>query len=177
MVLNDYKILHSRKNFNNDIKRGEEGEIVFYEYFLQNGEKLIDTRKIEYFMEKDIDFILDDIFSNQTFEIKTDYLAHRTGNIPWEKYSYYSDSFKTTGCFEKTEATYLVFYIYHLKKLIFYRTKELREYVRKNEYKFPLKNIGDNAKGYLLRIEDTPIMQEVYLKDTLNLTKKSFDIK
>ena len=99
--------------FKEDIERGKIGEDIIYNYLinLSNVNNVIDVRDDKKYRDIDMDFIV--IFSNGeklNIEIKTDYEAHKTGNLPYEYRSNIKNN--TIGCLEKTKADYVFWYIY-----------------------------------------------------------------
>lgn len=109
---------------------------------------VFDVRKDKNYQAMDIDFLVEKT-DRQIFplEVKTDMQAHTTGNIVYER-----STSGHIGCFEKTQAHYIAYYIPGSQEVHMIRVKKLREYVDKT----PLNEVrmGDNATGYLLSIED-----------------------
>lgn len=141
-------------NFVRDLKFAESGENIVYNY-LKNLDctlDVLDVRYLKYFQDADIDFIhvLNNCLQPYFIEVKTDRMAHRTGNLPYEVISNYK--INSMGCFEKTLATHIFFYLSVTKQLYVLDTVKLKEYVKDNEPKLKLINMGDNARGYLLKI-------------------------
>ena len=141
-------------NFVRDLKFAESGENIVYNY-LKNLDctlDVLDVRYLKYFQDADIDFIhvLNNCLQPYFIEVKTDRMAHRTGNLPYEVISNYK--INSIGCFEKTLATHIFFYLSVTKQLYVLDTVKLKEYVKDNEPKLKLINMGDNARGYLLKI-------------------------
>lgn len=113
---------------------------------------VIDVRDYEYFRDIDVDFL--QILDNGEplkIEVKTDMQAHKTGNIAYEYIS--SANLNSTGCFEKTKADYIFYYLFHTGQLYLIRTDSLRSYVDDNKEDLRLIRMGDDARGYLLPIE------------------------
>ena len=141
-------------NFIRDLKFAESGENVVYNYLkkLNCTLDVLDVRYLKYFQDADIDFIhvMNNCLQPNFIEVKTDRMAHRTGNLPYEVISNYKCN--SVGCFEKTLATHIFFYLSQTKQLYVLDVFKLKEYVKNNESKLKLINMGDNAKGYLLKI-------------------------
>jgi hypothetical protein len=154
--------------FKEDIERGEIGENIIYNYFinLSNVNNVIDVRDDEKYRDMDIDFIV--IFSNGeklNIEIKTDYEAHKTGNLPYEYRSNIKNN--TIGCLEKTKADYVFWYIYENQKIYKMDIKSVKKFIHSYKNKYSQIDMGDNAKGYLLPIEwlkDEDMIEEILCK-------------
>lgn len=137
-----------------DIDRGRTGEVDIINHLKNNGcYGIIDLSDNKEYQSYDIDLVYFNKYGKLiSAEIKTDYLAHKTGNIIYEKYS--SKSIMSDGCFEKTKAMYIFYYIYHTNQLYIFNTISLRNYVNNHYKNSQLINCGDNALGYLIRIND-----------------------
>lgn len=157
-------------NFYKDLKTGEIGESVVLETLIKiNGvEDILDVRDIKEWQQMDVDFL---VFTNNNIlipiEVKTDNLAHSTGNIAYEVLS--NKHYNTKGCFEKTRAKYIYYYLTNTEKLYQIDVKRLRSHVKAN-YKGKKKMIamGDNAEGYLIKINElikNGVMKEVLIND------------
>ena len=98
-------------NFVKDLKVGEIGEKVVREYLERLGYKVENVTNIKEYQNKDIDFIVkkEGFKTELPIEIKTDTLAHKTGNLAYEFYS--NKYIKSKGCFEKTQAKYIFYYL------------------------------------------------------------------
>ncbi len=150
-------------NFKIDLEVGKIGEEKSLT-FLKNNDKVYevkDVRDDKFWQTHDVDFIvtmnLGDIIK---IEVKTDTLAHLTGNIAYEhtsnKYS------RSIGCFRKTKADVIFYYLSKIDKLYQIDTYSLREYV--DNHNFNDINMGDMALGYLIKIdllEKNEIMKEI----------------
>ena len=149
-----------------DLKTGEIGESVVMK-FLQNEsnvEDVIDVRNDKVFQKYDVDFL---VYTDRSIivpiEVKSDTMAHRTGNIAYEVLS--NKHYNTKGCFEKTRARYIYYYLTKTKQLYQIDVKKLRLYVEVNyKNKKKLIAMGDNALGYLIKIKElltNNVMKEV----------------
>ena len=109
---------------------------------------IVDVRKDKRFQEKDIDFLVEN--ADQQFtsvEVKTDFKAHETGNIVYEL-----TTSGNIGCFEKTQADYIAYFIPKTKQVHMIHVRALRSYIDKNK---PNEiRMGDNATGFLIKIKD-----------------------
>lgn len=148
-----------------DLKTGEIGESAVLK-FLQNEsnvEDVIDVRNDKVFQKYDIDFL---VYTDRSIivpiEVKSDTMAHRTGNIAYEVLS--NKHYNTKGCFEKTRARYIYYYLTKTKQLYQIDVKKLRNHV-KNYYanKRKLIPMGDNALGYLIKINE--LLENNVMKD------------
>lgn len=142
-------------NFMKDIDTGEIGELATFRYLntLSIIKAVQDVRNIKAYQELDVDYVAVTQKNRLILvEVKSDRLAHRTGNIAYEVYS--SKNLKTKGCLEKTKAHRIFYYLIATDELYSINTKALREYVHKNFSEKDLRNMGDAALGYLIKIKD-----------------------
>lgn len=136
--------------FKEDLIYGETGEHVAWLNLLESPKtrQVLDVRKDKYFQAKDIDFLQLDFQNNvNKIEVKTDRKAHETGNIAFE-----TDSNGNVGCLERSEADYIYYYLEKSKEVIILKLKELRGYIKHTNPREI--TMGDNAKGYLLDIQN-----------------------
>lgn len=141
--------------FHSDSEIGNKGENVIFNYLLNHSStiNLIDVSKDEWFQQFDIDFIQQDIFHNiNKIEVKTDRLADKTGNMVYEIWS--DKRTHSKGCFEKTEADYIFYYLINSRTLYVFNTKELREWVSEHIDDLKQTDMGDNAFGFVIRLGD-----------------------
>ena len=141
--------------FNSDIQVGNKGEEIIYNYLWKHKStlKVIDVTKDEWFQQFDIDFLqVDCNGSVNKIEVKTDRLADKTGNMVYEIWS--DRRIYAKGCFEKTEADYIFYYLINTKVLYIFNTQELRTWVNEHENKLWQTDMGDNAFGYVIRLND-----------------------
>lgn len=136
--------------FEESLKDGACGEHVVWN-ILQNSKtvrSIVDVRKDKTFQEQDIDFLIENMDRQFTpIEVKTDLKSHETGNIVYEL-----STSGNIGCFEKTMARYIFYYIPVKKVVYMIDVSALRKYVysvRPEE-----KRMGDNATGFLIPIND-----------------------
>lgn len=136
--------------FAESLKFGGYGEHAIWDLFIKQPwvKSIVDVRDDKRFQQKDIDFLIED--KNRQFtqiEVKTDYKAHQTGNIVYE-----ITTSNNIGCFEKTQADYIVYFIPKSREAHLINTLILRDYIKKTK---PNQiRMGDNATGYLLSIEE-----------------------
>lgn len=120
---------------------------------------VVDVRKDKRFQDKDIDFLVEN--NKQQFasvEVKTDFKAHETGNIVYEV-----TTSGNIGCFEKTQADYIAYFIPKSKLIHLIHVDSLRSFVKMA--KPELRKMGDNAEGYLIKIQDlinANVIKETY---------------
>lgn len=141
--------------FYSDNDAGTKGETIVMAWLLrQQGIKtILDVSDDNEFQKQDIDFIIQ--FTNNKIcrvEVKTDYKAHETGNIPYEITG--NRSLNSHGCLERTKADKIFFYIYNSNELLTADTKTLKQYVADNKDKLKEIPMGDTASGYLLSISE-----------------------
>ena len=140
--------------FHKDNIVGQNGEYIIYNYLSNHSStiNLIDVSKDKWFQQFDIDFIQITNDGINKIEVKTDRIADRTGNMVYEVYS--DKRFYTLGCFEKTEADYIFYYLINTNILYIFDTQELREWVLEHQHNLKLVDMGDFALGYIIRLND-----------------------
>lgn len=140
-------------SFSESIKEGNIGEFVVWNLFSHSPtvRSVVDVRDDAYFQSVDVDFLIEDYNRQYSWmEVKTDYKAHDTGNFVYEVTSLKHAN--TIGCFEKTKAKYIAYYVPNSGRVYLLSVSTLRKYVDSHDLK--LINMGDDAKGYLLDIGD-----------------------
>lgn len=141
---------NKQKYFAKSLQFGEIGEMQTWNYLSRspNVKEIIDVRDDERSQNTDVDFLVKDT-KNQVYyvEVKTDYVAHKTRNIAYE-----TQTSGNVGCFSKTKADFVFYYIVPSNELLQINVKMLRNHISNNNYNEV--NMGDNAKGYLINIED-----------------------
>ena len=136
--------------FSESLKEGESGEHVVWNLLQKSNtvRSVVDVRMDKDFQEKDIDFLVENDKRQFTaIEVKTDFKAHETGNLVYEL-----STSRHIGCFEKTEAKYVMYYIPASKVVHMIDVVALRTYIhqtRPNEVR-----MGDNATGFLIPLKD-----------------------
>ena len=141
--------------FHSDNEIGNKGENAIFNFLstYPSTTAIIDVTKDKWFQQFDIDFIWQDTEYNIfKIEVKTDRFADRTGNMVYEVYS--DKRTHSKGCFEKTEADYIFYYLINSKTLYVFNTKELREWVLEHIDDLKQTDMGDNAFGYVIRLGD-----------------------
>ena len=140
--------------FHSDSEIGNKGENAIFNYLLNHSStiNLIDVSKDKWFQQFDIDFLQVTNNGINKIEVKTDRLADKTGNMVYEIWS--DRRIYAKGCFEKTEADYIFYYLINSRTLYIFNTKELREWVLKHTNNLKQINMGDNAFGYVIRLSD-----------------------
>lgn len=125
---------------------------------------VIDVRDDLNFRNDDIDFLIKDSKNQYTpIEIKTDFQAYNTGNIAYEL-----TTSGNIGCFEKTKANHVYYYLPQITTFYVISVKAIREYIKIT--KPTVKNMGDAATGYLLPIKNL-IENKVIIK-TVNVKER-----
>lgn len=150
--------------FHKDNIIGQNGEYIIYNYLLNHSStiNLIDITKDKWFQQFDIDFIQVTNDRINKIEVKTDKIADRTGNMVYEVYS--DKRLYTLGCFEKTEADYIFYYLINTNILYIFNTQKLREWVLEHQHNLKLVEMGDFALGYIIRLND---LKDIYIKERL----------
>ena len=151
--------------FNSDVQVGNKGENIIYNYLINHPstDSLVDVSNDKWFQQFDIDFIqIDGSGEVNKIEVKTDRLADKTGNMVYE---YWSDRRTfSAGCFEKTQANYIFYYLINTKVLYIFNTQELREWVYKHKNELWQTCMGDFAIGYIIPLND---LKDIYIKERL----------
>ena len=151
--------------FTTDNEIGHKGEIVIYNYLINHSstDNVIDVSNDKWFQKFDIDFIqIDGEDCVNKIEVKTDRMADRTGNMVYEVYSDRRNY--TKGCFEKTEADYIFYYLINTNILYIFNTQELREWILEHQHNLKLVDMGDYALGYIIPLND---LKEISIKERL----------
>lgn len=141
--------------FQKDLNTGSIGEEVALNLLKNDSNTLsvIDVREEKLFQKLDVDFIQELIGGGfRMIEVKTDTQAHYTKNLAYEHTS--NKYYNTIGCFEKTKADYILYYLTETKEMYVIHTNSLRSYVHGNKNRFREVNMGDNALGYLVKLEE-----------------------
>lgn len=141
--------------FHSDNEIGNKGENTIFNFLstYPSTTAIIDVTKDEWFQQFDIDFIWQDTEYNIfKIEVKTDTLADKTGNMVYEIWS--DKRTHSKGCFEKTEADYIFYYLINSRTLYVFNTKELREWVLEHIDDLKQTDMGDNAFGYVIKLND-----------------------
>ena len=141
--------------FRADNQFGGLGENIICDYLknLSSTKGLVDVSRDEWFQQFDIDFLQIDIQGNiNKIEVKTDRIADRTGNMVYEVYS--DKRTYTQGCFEKTEADYIFYFLINTNILYIFETQELRQWVYDHQDNLKLIDIGDYALGYIIPLNN-----------------------
>lgn len=137
-------------DFKKSLDKGGVGEHVVWNLLMkQKGiRSVVDVRDDKKFQEKDVDFLVED-YNHQFMwvEVKTDYQAHKSGNIVYEL-----TTSNHVGCFEKTKSEYIMYYLPEIQTVYMIHTKSLRNYVYQQMPS--VYRMGDYAEGCLLKIED-----------------------
>jgi hypothetical protein len=140
--------------FHADNEIGNKGENAIFNYLLNHSStiNLIDVSKDKWFQQFDIDFLQVTNNGINKIEVKTDRLADKTGNMVYEIWS--DRRIYAKGCFEKTEADYIFYYLINTKVLYIFNTQELRTWVNKHENELWQTCMGDFAIGYVIPLND-----------------------
>lgn len=158
-------------SFDKDIILGNVGEELTLKLLKQDKTitKIKDVRTERKFQKWDIDFIIYKNDRKIKLEVKTDRLAFETGNIIYEKYS--NIKYNSIGCFEKTRANYILYYILYTNVLYIINVLEFNFWVNSHKpNKLEVIRMGDNAIGYLFSLEELEehsFIEKVYLRERL----------
>lgn len=134
--------------FAKDLIVGQCGEDKVYNFLRhkKNVKQIMDVTQAKKYQNDDIDLLVqtndDEVYS---VEIKRDTMADKTGNIPYE-----TKSNSNVGCLERSKADY-IFWVTD-NHIYWHSLTSIRKYIDLTEP--VLIKMGDNARGYLLPIED-----------------------
>lgn len=137
-------------NFKEDLTEGEKGEELVLQLLTKSPQNkaVIDVRKDIYFQDLDIDFLAEKHSGVVIkYEVKTDRLAHKTGNLVYEE-----TTSGNIGCLAKSHADYILYYLSQSNELYGFWLIDMRNYIKETQPE--LVRMGDNAEGYLLKIKD-----------------------
>jgi len=147
--------------FSESLKEGESGEHVVWNILSKSTtvRSIVDVRQDKNFQEQDIDFLVENDKRQFTpIEVKTDFKAQDTGNIVYEV-----STSGHIGCFEKTKAAYIYYYIPAKKVVYMIDVKAFRGYLQAARPEE--RQMGDNATGFLIPIDDlirTRVIKHTY---------------
>ena len=136
--------------FSESLQEGGYGEHAIWNLLMKQAwvRSVVDVRDDLEFQKKDIDFLVENLRRQFTsIEVKTDFKAHETGNLVYEL-----STSNNIGCFEKTQAKYIVYFVPELKEAYWINVKALRTYIHK--VRPDERKMGDNATGFLLPISE-----------------------
>lgn len=152
-------------NFADSLSMASIGEYAVWNYFNQllTIKEIFDVRDDKKFQEMDVDFLVMDVKRQVTWvEVKTDYHSQDTGNFVYE-----TSTSGNIGCFEKTKADVIAYYVPKSRNLYLLTVSALRTYVRTHELKKI--RMGDNAEGYLLDIGDLERTNVIWYRTEVNI--------
>lgn len=133
-----------------DLETGKEGERIVRSLLQSsaNVKNIIDCSNDKYFQEKDID-LMAEMYDGRVlkYEVKTDRIAHQTGNIAWEE-----TTNGKIGCLAKSEADCILYYLEGNGELFWFWTQEMRTFIKQSNLK--LIQMGGKNTGYLLSIAE-----------------------
>lgn len=144
------------RSFEECSRIGEIGENIVYKILKKQKNTLdvLDVRYESFFQDADIDFIhvVKDELMPRFIEVKTDNLAHKTGNFTYEFIGNVSTG--SRGRHDRTLSTHIFIYLTKTNSLYMLKTMKLKNFVIKNKTTLRLINLGRNSKGYLLNINE-----------------------
>lgn len=139
-----------RRKFQSDLKIGEIGEELVMRHFRNQGYTVKDVSKDKNFYAKDVDFIYE--VDGCRFEVKTDRMFHKTGNLALESDVFYSDGRTRESWLWTSEADWFCFVSPSRQGSFAVISSEvLRDLVKKGCCRYVMKNDGERILGlYLL---------------------------
>lgn len=147
--------------FEKDLLVGEKGETIAKQFLLSSSHTrgFADARSDPYFQNLDIDYLVSrDDGKIVKYEVKTDTMAHRTGNIAFEM-----TTSGNVGCLAKSHADYILYYLSETNQMYFFNLETMKDYISSHTELEEVK-MGDYATGFLLKInelKDRNILKEV----------------
>lgn len=147
------------RRFVRDLDYGKEGEERIARH-LRKYKSVVDVRDISNTrrgIDDDIDFEI--VYADghvSTAEIKTDTMAHRTGNLAYEKFSH-----RNPGCFARTKADHIIYLLDHTGEAFVLDPKKFRAFIAEMEadqdkaksLRVAWRKMGEGASGYLVPIK------------------------
>ena len=137
-------------SFEQSLKNGSYGEHAVWNVLIKrpNVKTILDVRDDKNFQSMDIDFLMQTTdLQVVPIEVKTDYQAQETGNIVYEL-----TTSGNIGCFEKTQAWYVAYFVPKKQEVHMIYVKRLRDFIK--NHNLNVIRMGDYATGYLLPIEE-----------------------
>lgn len=165
-------------SFLQDLERGKIGEEIFIKqarhYF--GKDRVMDLRGTIIERAYDVDFATP--WSNKDYtcmdwckiEVKTDYQARWTGNLCFE-YTSSENGLKTTpGCFMRTDADLLVYYLYGTDDVYIMETNTLKAFALNHSERWKTRR---NEKGGLLYLIPLEELEDCGIAVKLNFKRKN----
>lgn len=147
--------------FSDDHRIGKAGERIFKEYLDKHNIEYRDVSEDTEYQKRDVDFVVKGKRGDVLVEVKNDTKIAYTGNIFYECIS--NVDYNTVGCFEKTEAEWIVICSEADSSFYIVNTSLLREYVNGNREKlrYISRVSGSNSAGYLIPKASIPKLLKV----------------
>lgn len=163
------------RSFLSDLEKGKFGEKVVISYLesRKNVNKVTDISNTKRGIDDDIDCEIEYADGHtKTIEIKTDLMAHKTGNIVFEEFSH-----KNPGCFARTKADYILYYVMETNEVYVLNPDGFRAFIKtvKEDAEMMKKlgvraaRMGEGAYGCIIPIKS--------IKNNTNICESVFEIK
>lgn len=136
--------------FNDDLERGKRGEMLAMKALEKEGFTVEDVSYNKEYQRIDIDFIITRR-QRATVEVKNDARSEETGNMFVETYNNNNSSHAYLGWYYYTEADFILFLQERSGKAHIIHYDDLRELIKKNNYRIAS---CANADGYLVPLTD-----------------------
>lgn len=146
--------------FESDLSIGKIGEELVKRRLLayRGVEDVIDISNSKRGIRDDIDFEI--VYSDghtSTVEVKTDIMAHKTGNLAYEEFSH-----RNPGCFARTKADHIIYFIYETGEAYVLSPSKLRAFIKEikedeikaRRYRVRATKMGEGASGYLIPLKN-----------------------
>ncbi len=147
------------RTFLKDLEFGKMGEkkVINKLTSYRNIKEVRDISNTKRGIEDDIDVEL--VYADghvSTVEIKTDTMAHKTGNIAYEEFSHMNP-----GCFARTKANHIIYYLESTGEAYVLNPAKFRNFIQEiknnkakaNKLNVRASRMGQGASGYLVPIK------------------------
>lgn len=146
--------------FFRDLERGKIGEEIFIKQAKRYFGTVMDFRGTQIEKDFDVDFAVpwSNYYDNYYMdwlkvEVKTDYQAHKTGNLCFEYTSAEKDNYVGEGCFMKTDADLILYYLYETNYVYAMHPDILKTFVLDNKEKWISRRNDKHGLLYLVPLK------------------------
>lgn len=142
---------------------GRKGEILFKQKMQSKGHLVEDVTSDPQYYDKDIDFIITSFSSGETktFEVKTDTLINKTGNMFIELVNPRSKQWNGEGWYLHCKADYLAYGDYKTKQFYMFDFEQLKQRIQQIKIK-PHQTTSDGAKGWLINLKEVEDLYTIF---------------
>lgn len=134
--------------------QGKAGEVYFAEASAQMGYTVEDLSNTREYWYKDIDFKLTNPTTGNSryFEVKTDNIIYKTGNLFIETWSRDTIQPNNKGWYLVCEADYIAYIDWHNKRIHTFLLEDLQALLSSKHYQ--KRRCRDEAEGYIVPLMD-----------------------